>query len=77
MTDALALTNVSSGFAESMVLRGVSLSVPPGGILALLGKNGMGKTTLLRTVMGFLPAARRPCVSGRPGHYRACPAPSP
>jgi branched-chain amino acid transport system ATP-binding protein len=54
MTDALAVSGVSSGFGGSMVLRDISLRIPAGGILALLGKNGMGKTTLLRTIMGFV-----------------------
>lgn len=66
MTDALAVSNLSSGFGDSIVLREVSLVVPPGSILTLLGKNGMGKTTLLRTIMGFLPArAGHITVSGR------------
>ena len=52
---ALALSGVSSGYSESMVLRELSLVVPRGAIVALLGKNGMGKTTLLKTAMGFLP----------------------
>lgn len=52
---ALHLQGVASGYDESMVLRGVSLSVAPGCITALLGKNGMGKTTVLKSVMGYLP----------------------
>ncbi|MEQ1686447.1 MAG: ABC transporter ATP-binding protein [Burkholderiaceae bacterium] len=55
MTDMLRLEAVSSGYGESMVLRGLNLAVPRGSIVALLGKNGMGKTTLLKAAMGFLP----------------------
>jgi branched-chain amino acid transport system ATP-binding protein len=55
---ALVLNAVSSGYGESMVLRELSLLVPKGAIVALLGKNGMGKTTLLKSVMGFLPKRR-------------------
>nr|WP_238535608.1 ABC transporter ATP-binding protein [Paraburkholderia phytofirmans] len=46
--------NLTSGYGESMVVRNLALDVAPGEIVAVLGKNGMGKTTLLRTVMGFL-----------------------
>lgn len=53
---ALQVKDVRSGYGESDVLRGVSLTVDPGTICAILGKNGMGKTTLLKTVMGFLSA---------------------
>lgn len=56
MTDALELDHVLSGYGEAMVLRGLSLRVGSGAVFAVLGKNGMGKTTLLKTVMGFLPA---------------------
>lgn len=52
---ALRLETVSSGYGASIVLRGMSMSVGQGEAVALLGKNGMGKTTLLRTVMGYLP----------------------
>lgn len=55
MTDMLRLEAVSSGYGEAMVLRGLNLAVPRGSIVALLGKNGMGKTTLLKAAMGFLP----------------------
>ena len=52
---ALQLSGISSGYKASMVLRDVSLGIAPGQAVALLGKNGMGKTTLLKTIMGYLP----------------------
>lgn len=52
---ALTVQNLTSGYGEAMVIHDVSFSLPPGQILAILGKNGMGKSTLLKTVMGFLP----------------------
>jgi branched-chain amino acid transport system ATP-binding protein len=55
MNAALQLTAVRSGYGESIVVRDVNLQVQAGEIFALLGKNGMGKSTLLKTVMGFLP----------------------
>lgn len=55
MSAALELAAVRSGYGESIVVRDVNLQVQPGEIFALLGKNGMGKSTLLKTVMGFLP----------------------
>jgi len=53
--NALELRDVTSGYKASVVLRGLSMSVAAGEALALLGKNGMGKTTLLKTIMGYLP----------------------
>jgi urea transport system ATP-binding protein len=52
----LAVSGLTSGYGEAIVVRGVNITVSPGEIVALLGKNGMGKSTLLKTVMGFLPA---------------------
>ncbi len=54
----LDVNGVSSGYGEAVVVRDVSLTVGGGEIVALLGKNGMGKSTLLKTVMGYLPAQK-------------------
>ncbi|NDY91805.1 ABC transporter ATP-binding protein [Ideonella livida] len=51
----LALHGVQAGYGPTTVLHGLSLSVAPGERLALLGRNGVGKTTTLRTVMGLTP----------------------
>lgn len=59
MTEALLqFSDVRSGYGEAVVLDGVSFSVPANGALALLGRNGVGKTTLLLTAMGFVTLAR-------------------
>ena len=42
-------------YGESQVLWDVSLSVPAGGVVCLMGRNGVGKTTLLKSIMGLLP----------------------
>lgn len=52
---ALSVDKLSSGYAGAVVVREVSLALASGDILAVLGKNGMGKSTLLKAVMGFLP----------------------
>jgi branched-chain amino acid transport system ATP-binding protein len=49
----LVLSDVSAGYGETIVLSGVSLALSPGATLAVLGRNGVGKTTLLTTVMGY------------------------
>jgi len=48
----LVLDRVEAGYGETVVIEGVSLSLPPGGTLAVLGRNGVGKTTLMATIMG-------------------------
>jgi branched-chain amino acid transport system ATP-binding protein len=49
----LVLSDVRAGYDETIVLSAVSLALPPGATLAVLGRNGVGKTTLLTTVMGY------------------------
>jgi len=48
----LSLDSVRAGYGETIVLEGISLDLSPGGTLAVLGRNGVGKTTLLATIMG-------------------------
>ena len=53
MSAGLRVEGLVAGYGDTVVLDGVSLEVPPGGTLALLGRNGVGKTTLLTTLMGI------------------------
>jgi branched-chain amino acid transport system ATP-binding protein len=53
-SDALSLTDVHTFYGDSHILHGVSFSLQPGGVLALLGRNGAGKTTCISTIIGFL-----------------------
>jgi len=59
MTDAplLELRDVETSYGLSRVLFGVSLAVAPGEMVSLLGRNGMGKTTTVRSIMGLTPAS--------------------
>ena len=54
MSDALSLTNVHAFYGDSHILHGVNFSLQPGSVLALLGRNGAGKTTCISTIVGFL-----------------------
>lgn len=49
----LSLKNVHAGYGDALVLHDVSFDLPANGSLALLGRNGVGKSTLLLTIMGF------------------------
>jgi len=49
----LSLQNVRAGYGEAMVLHDVALELPEHGSLAVLGRNGVGKSTLLLTIMGY------------------------
>jgi branched-chain amino acid transport system ATP-binding protein len=52
MADILSLKSVRAGYGETVVLEDVDLELPERGALAVLGRNGVGKTTLLATIMG-------------------------
>jgi branched-chain amino acid transport system ATP-binding protein len=52
--DALSLSNVHTFYGDSHILHGVSFSLEAGGVLALLGRNGAGKTTCISTIIGLL-----------------------
>ena len=73
----LTLDNVTAGYGPAVVLHGVSLAVPEHGSLAVLGRNGVGKSTLLLTIMGYTQLRggtvrwRGQDVSQMPPHRRA------
>jgi branched-chain amino acid transport system ATP-binding protein len=53
MSAALSLDGLVAGYGATVVIDGVSLALPAGDTLAILGRNGVGKTTLLATLMGL------------------------
>jgi urea transport system ATP-binding protein len=52
----LAVEGLDAGYGGSQILWSVDLAVPAGQVVCLMGRNGVGKTTLLKTIMGLLPA---------------------
>jgi urea transport system ATP-binding protein len=54
----LALNGIETGYGEGTILRDISLHVDPGQVVCLLGRNGVGKTTLMKTIMGVLKLSR-------------------
>jgi branched-chain amino acid transport system ATP-binding protein len=66
---SLRLEGLEAAYGLSQVLFGISLDVPAGRLVTLLGRNGMGKTTTVRAVMGIVPArGGRVHFDGRPLH---------
>ncbi|MDP3841966.1 MAG: ABC transporter ATP-binding protein [Oxalobacteraceae bacterium] len=53
----LKIRSLNTYYGDSHILHGVDLDIPEGKAVGLLGRNGMGKTTLIRSLMGFVPAA--------------------
>jgi len=53
MSDLLTLEGIAAGYGEAQVLSGISLALKEGEALALLGRNGTGKTTLINTIVGL------------------------
>ena len=62
----LTLSHVQAAYGSSQVLFDVSLEVPDGKIVTLLGRNGMGKTTTVRAIMGLVPASAGLSFDGQP-----------
>jgi branched-chain amino acid transport system ATP-binding protein len=54
----LRVQNIHTYYRDSYILQGVTLELKPGQVVALLGRNGVGKTTLARSIMGLTPAKR-------------------
>ncbi len=53
----LTTTGLRAGYGGKPVLQGVDLAVQPGEIVAVIGRNGVGKSTLMRSLVGLLPAS--------------------
>ncbi|CAG5088815.1 Urea ABC transporter, ATP-binding protein UrtE [Thermobacillus xylanilyticus] len=73
----LTVRQLETGYGGTVILRGVSLDVKPGQVVCLLGRNGVGKTTLMRGIMGVLKARKGSIrfkdeeLAGRPPAVRA------
>ena len=54
----LDVREIHTYYGDSYVLQGISLRVEPGQVVGIVGRNGMGKTTLIRSIVGFTPPRR-------------------
>jgi len=62
----LSVEGLEAGYGDSVILRGVSMRVKPGQVVCLMGRNGVGKTTLMKSIMGLLKARKgRMCYQNR------------
>ena len=74
----LAVEDIHTYYGDSYVLQGVSVAVPRGSIVAILGRNGMGKTTLIRSIAGLSPPRQGTItyagrvISGLPAYFKKC-----
>jgi len=58
MPSVLEISDIHTYYGDSYVLQGVSLNVGPGQVVGLMGRNGVGKTTTIRSIVGFSPPRR-------------------
>ncbi len=72
----LKLQSMEAGYGESMVIRDVNLEVKPGQIVCLMGRNGVGKSTLMKSIMGLIqPKSGNDPLHGRRHHFISARSP--
>ncbi|WP_160003916.1 ABC transporter ATP-binding protein [Rhizobium sp. 18055] len=74
MPDLMIVKNIQSGYGRIPILFGIDLSIAEGEFVGILGHNGMGKSTLLRTLMGHIPATAGTITFAGTDVTRASPA---
>ena len=65
----LDVQGLRAGYGQSEVLHGIDFTVAPGEIVVFVGRNGMGKTTLMKSLIGLVPATAGRIALGGGGHY--------
>ena len=63
----LDVRNITTGYGSTPILRGIDLAIQPGEIVAVIGRNGVGKTTMMRSLIGQLPRLAGLDKAQRPG----------